>query len=46
MSQVFDNERDPITVMKWKETLDFLENATDRCEDAANVREGVMVKHG
>jgi len=39
-------ERDPITVMKWKETLDFLENATDRCEDAANVLEGVMVKHG
>jgi uncharacterized protein Yka (UPF0111/DUF47 family) len=32
--------------MKWKETLDFLEEATDRCEDAANVLEGVMVKHG
>ena len=44
--QLFDAERDPITVMKWKETLDFLENATDRCEDAANVLEGVMVKHG
>ena len=29
-----------------KETLDFLENATDRCEDVANVLEGVMVKHG
>jgi hypothetical protein len=46
VSQLFDTERDPITVMKWKETLDFLENATDRCEDAANVLEGVMVKHG
>ena len=46
VSQLFDDERDPITVMKWKETLDFLENATDRCEDAANVLEGVMVKHG
>ena len=44
--RLFDAERDPITVMKWKETLDFLENATDRCEDAANVLEGVMVKHG
>ena len=33
-------------VMKWKETLDFLEDATDRCEDVANVLEGVMVKHG
>jgi predicted phosphate transport protein (TIGR00153 family) len=46
VTQLFDDERDPITVMKWKETLDFLENATDRCEDAANVLEGVMVKHG
>ena len=44
--RLFDEERDPIAVMKWKETLDFLEDATDRCEDVANVLEGVMVKHG
>jgi uncharacterized protein Yka (UPF0111/DUF47 family) len=43
---LFDTERDPILVMKWKETLDFLEMATDRCEDVANVLEGVMVKQG
>jgi predicted phosphate transport protein (TIGR00153 family) len=46
VSRLFDDERDPILVMKWKETLDFLEDATDRCEDVANVLEGVMVKHG
>jgi predicted phosphate transport protein (TIGR00153 family) len=46
VSQLFDDERDPILVMKWKEALDFLEDATDRCEDVANVLEGVMVKHG
>jgi predicted phosphate transport protein (TIGR00153 family) len=46
VSRLFDEERDPITVIKWKETLDFLEDATDRCEDVANVLEGVMVKHG
>jgi predicted phosphate transport protein (TIGR00153 family) len=46
LSNLFDDERDPITVIKWKETLDFLEAATDRCEDVANVLEGVMVKHG
>lgn len=46
VSRLFDEEKDPLTVIKWKETLDFLENATDRCEDAANVLEGVMVKHG
>jgi len=32
--------------MKWKETFDFMERATDRCEDVANVLEGVMLKHG
>jgi predicted phosphate transport protein (TIGR00153 family) len=46
VSRLFDEERDPITVLKWKETLDFLEDATDRCEDVANVLEGVIVKHG
>jgi predicted phosphate transport protein (TIGR00153 family) len=42
---LFDEERDPIVVIKWKEILDFLEDATDRCEDVANVVEGVVVKH-
>jgi predicted phosphate transport protein (TIGR00153 family) len=46
VSRLFDDEHDPIVVMKWKETLDFLEDATDRCEDVANVLEGVMVKNG
>jgi predicted phosphate transport protein (TIGR00153 family) len=46
VSRLFDDEKDPIMVLKWKETLDFLEDATDRCEDVANVLEGVMVKHG
>jgi len=46
VSRLFDDERDPLLVMKWKETLDFLEDATDRCEDVANVLEGVMLKHG
>jgi predicted phosphate transport protein (TIGR00153 family) len=42
---LFAEEKDAITVMKWKEILDFLEQATDRCEDVANVLEGVVVKH-
>jgi predicted phosphate transport protein (TIGR00153 family) len=45
LSRLFDEERDPIVVIKWKEILDFLESATDRCEDVANVLEGVVVKH-
>jgi predicted phosphate transport protein (TIGR00153 family) len=43
--RLFEEERDPIVIMKWKEILDFLEDATDRCEDVANVLEGVVVKH-
>jgi predicted phosphate transport protein (TIGR00153 family) len=46
VSRLFDDEKDPIIVIKWKETFDFLEHATDRCEDVANVLEGVVVKHG
>ena len=46
VGRLFDEETNPIAVMKWKETLDFLEEATDRCEDVANVIEGVAVKHG
>ncbi|PYR38686.1 MAG: DUF47 domain-containing protein [Acidobacteria bacterium] len=44
--RLFDGEHDPLVVIKWKETFDFLEAATDRCEDVANVLEGVVVKHG
>ena len=43
---LFEQERDPIAVIKWKEIYDFLEAATDRCEDVANLLEGVVVKNG
>jgi len=46
VGRLFDEEENPLVVMKWKETLDFLEYATDRCEDVANVLESVVVKHG
>ncbi len=46
LRRLFEEERDPITVIKWKEVLDYLEEASDRCEDVANVLEGVVVKHG
>ena len=45
VSALFNDEKDAIVIMKWKEILDFLEEATDRCEDVANVLEGVVVKH-
>jgi predicted phosphate transport protein (TIGR00153 family) len=43
--RLFQEERDPIEIMKWKEIFDFLEESTDRCEDVANVVEGIVVKH-
>src|SRR5687767_9101974 len=46
ISQLFDVETNAITVMKWKEILDVLEEATDACEDVANLLENVVVKHG
>ena len=46
LGRLFDEERDPITVIKWKEILSLLEQATDRCEDVANLLENVVVKHG
>jgi predicted phosphate transport protein (TIGR00153 family) len=42
---LFDEEHDPISVIKWKEILDFLETATDRCQDVSDSIEGIVVKH-
>jgi uncharacterized protein len=46
LRRLFEEEKNALTVMKWKEVFDLLEQATDRCEDCANVLEGVVVKHG
>jgi uncharacterized protein len=46
ISNLFDEEPNPITVLKWKELYDLLEEATDACEDVANLLENVVVKHG
>ena len=45
VSKLFDDEKDAILVFKWKEILDRLEDATDRCEDVADVIEGVVLKN-
>lgn len=45
LRRLFDDESDPVMIIKWKEILDFLEEATDRCEDVANLLEGVVVKN-
>src|SRR5215467_11274337 len=41
---LFDQEKDPISLIKLKELYEVLETATDKAEDAANVLEGVVLK--
>jgi uncharacterized protein len=45
IARLFKEETDPIRLIKLKEVLESLERATDTCEDAANVLEGIIVKN-
>ena len=45
LARLFREERDPIAVIKWKEIYETLESATDRCEDVANIIEGVILEN-
>jgi predicted phosphate transport protein (TIGR00153 family) len=45
ISKLFDEEKDAIQLIKWKEIYETLERATDKCEDAANILESVVVKN-
>ena len=42
---LFEHEKDPINLIKIKELLEFLERATDKAEDVANVLETVVLKN-
>jgi len=45
IGQLFDQEKDPIALIKTKELIEFLELATDKAEDVANVLETVVLKN-
>jgi len=45
VARLFKDEKDPILVIKWKEIYENLESAADRCEDVANIIEGVILEH-
>lgn len=45
LAKLFREEQDLRKVMMWKEVYEFLESAVDRCEDVANVVEGVVLQH-
>jgi predicted phosphate transport protein (TIGR00153 family) len=44
IAELFDQEKDPIQLIKIKELYEVLETATDKAEDAANVLEAVVLK--
>jgi uncharacterized protein len=44
IAQLFDEEKDPVQIIKWKEIFEVIETAVDKCEDVANVVEGVILK--
>jgi predicted phosphate transport protein (TIGR00153 family) len=46
LGKMFEEITDPITIIKWKEVYEILENASDRCEDVANVLESIVLKYG
>ena len=43
LAELFSNGIDPISVIKWKEVFETLEDTTDRCEDVANVIENLLL---
>jgi predicted phosphate transport protein (TIGR00153 family) len=45
IAELFHNATDPLHVLKWKEIYEKLEAAVDRCENVANIIEGVIIKH-
>ena len=45
LGRLFKSGADPLTIIKWKEIYDFIETATDKCNDVANVIEGVVLEH-
>jgi len=45
LGRLFDEERDPIALVKWKEIYDTMEKTLDQAEDVANVLESIAIKH-
>lgn len=45
VADLFEYEKDAISLIKQKEVLSAMEDATDKCEDVANVLESILVKN-
>ena len=45
IANLFENEKDAIELIKWKEIFERLEEGIDVCEDVSNIVEGIVLKH-
>jgi uncharacterized protein len=45
VSELFQTDRDPISVIRWKDIHEHIEEAVDACENAADVLEAILVKN-
>ena len=45
LGHLFDEIKDPILVIKWKEIYEHLEDASDKCEDVADILESIAIKN-
>jgi predicted phosphate transport protein (TIGR00153 family) len=45
IGELFEGTPDAIRIIRWKDIYDKLEEAVDRCEQAANIIETIIIKH-
>lgn len=45
IAQLFEEEKNPVEIIKWKEIYEVIETAVDKCEDVSNVIESVILKN-
>ncbi len=45
IGSLFNDFEDSKMIIKWKDLYEHLEDAADRCEDVANILEGIVLKH-
>ena len=45
LSRLFQEEKDPIEIIKWKHLYEELEESLDACENVANLIEGLIMKY-
>jgi len=46
MTHRFEREKNVLELIKNKEILEHIEEATDNCEDVSNILEGIILKYG